>query len=89
MVAREARTAGLSVVLAPGMNLVRELRSGRVYEYFGEDPLLSGTIADGAIHVIEHIDFCFVPRSVLFAVNPFLLQCPEEALHSRVVPHIA
>lgn len=43
----EARAKGFNVLLAGGVNLVREPRGGRNFEYFGEDPLLAGTLGHG------------------------------------------
>ncbi|WP_242186620.1 glycoside hydrolase family 3 C-terminal domain-containing protein [Sphingomonas sp. CARO-RG-8B-R24-01] len=44
MIGDEARRSGFSVMLAGGVNLLREPRNGRNFEYGGEDPLLAGTI---------------------------------------------
>src|SRR5262245_61172308 len=41
ILAREARSLGFNVVLGGGMNLARDPRHGRNFEYFSEDPLLS------------------------------------------------
>ena len=38
----EARTKGFNVMLAGGVNLTREPRGGRYFEYAGEDALLAG-----------------------------------------------
>ncbi|MEH3139667.1 MAG: glycoside hydrolase family 3 C-terminal domain-containing protein [Mycobacterium kyogaense] len=43
-IADEARSLGVSVVLGPGVNIKRDPRCGRNFEYFSEDPLLSGTL---------------------------------------------
>ena len=42
-IGREARSRGFNVHLAGGMNLVRDPRNGRNFEYLSEDPLLSAT----------------------------------------------
>ena len=57
MIGNEARNSGFNVQLAGGMNLTREPRNGRNFEYSGEDPLLAGTITGNAIKGIqsEHI----------------------------------
>jgi beta-glucosidase len=47
MIGSEARSSGFDVMLAGGVNLTREPRNGRTFEYTGEDPLLAGMI-DGA-----------------------------------------
>lgn len=43
-IADEARALGVSVVLGPGVNIKRDPRCGRNFEYFSEDPLLSGSL---------------------------------------------
>jgi beta-glucosidase len=41
----EARAMGVHVVLGPGLNIKRHPCGGRNFEYFSEDPLLSGRLA--------------------------------------------
>jgi beta-glucosidase len=53
MIGSEARNSGFNVILAGGVNLVREPRNGRNFEYFGEDPWLAGNIAAAAMKGIE------------------------------------
>ena len=53
MIGSEARAKGFNVMLAGGMNLVREPRNGRNFEYLGEDPLLAGTLGGHAIRGIQ------------------------------------
>jgi len=43
-IGEECRTGGIGVLLGPGMNIYRESQCGRNFEYFGEDPLLAGTM---------------------------------------------
>jgi beta-glucosidase len=38
MIGNEARLSGFNVLLAGGINLAREPRNGRNFEYGGEDP---------------------------------------------------
>ncbi|WKL57128.1 glycoside hydrolase family 3 C-terminal domain-containing protein [Asticcacaulis sp. ZE23SCel15] len=42
MIASEARAKGFNVLLTGGVNLTRDPRNGRNFEYFGEDPWLAG-----------------------------------------------
>jgi beta-glucosidase len=53
MIGAEARASGFNVILAGGVNLVREPRNGRNFEYAGEDPLLAGVIVGAEISGIE------------------------------------
>lgn len=43
----DAVATGHSILLGPGINLMRTPLGGRTFEYFGEDPLLTGYIAAG------------------------------------------
>jgi len=45
MVGNEARAKGFNVLLGGGMDLIRDPRNGRNFEYLSEDPLLSGVLA--------------------------------------------
>jgi beta-glucosidase len=44
LIGRELRAQGFNVTLGGGVNLTRDPRNGRTFEYAGEDPLLAGTI---------------------------------------------
>jgi beta-glucosidase len=48
-IGREARALGVHVVLGPGVNIKRSPLCGRNFEYYAEDPMLSGVL--GAAHV--------------------------------------
>jgi beta-glucosidase len=61
---REARARGFNVVLGGGINLARDPRNGRNFEYISEDPWLSavmsaesviGTQAQGVIAMVKHL----------------------------------
>ncbi len=61
LIARELRAQGFNMSLGGGINLTREPRNGRTFEYLGEDPVLAGTLvgqvmaAEKAEHVISDI----------------------------------
>ncbi|WP_187270668.1 glycoside hydrolase family 3 C-terminal domain-containing protein [Lacisediminihabitans profunda] len=52
-VGREARALGVGVVLGPGLNIKRHPLCGRNFEYYSEDPLLSGRLASAAVLGIQ------------------------------------
>lgn len=52
-IAQEARAKGFNVLLAGGLNLARDPRNGRNFEYLGEDPLLAGRLAGHSIRAIQ------------------------------------
>ncbi|PZQ62981.1 MAG: glycosyl hydrolase [Sphingomonas taxi] len=49
----EARAKGFNVLLAGGVNLVRDPRNGRNFEYLGEDPLLAGVLSGNQIAGVQ------------------------------------
>jgi len=53
MIGSEARAKGFNVLLAGGVNLVRDPRGGRSFEYLGEDPLLAGTMVGAQIKGVQ------------------------------------
>ncbi len=64
---REARAADVAVLLGPGLNLKRHPRGGRSFEYFSEDPYLSGTLAAAMIKGIQTQGVAACPKH--FAAN--------------------
>ena len=53
MIGNEAYLSGFNVQLAGGVDLVRDPRNGRNFEYAGEDPLLAGVIVGSEIKGIQ------------------------------------
>lgn len=56
MIGAEARASGFNVMLAGGVDLVRDPRNGRNFEYGGEDPLLAGLMVGAQIAGIQSND---------------------------------
>ncbi len=67
MIGGEARASGFNEFLAGGVNLAREPRNGRNFEYTGEDPLLAGTMAGALIRGIQSTHMVSTVKH--FAVN--------------------
>ena len=61
LIGRELRAQGYNMTLGGGVNITREPRNGRTFEYLGEDPILAGTLVGNRIrceqgqHVIGDI----------------------------------
>jgi beta-glucosidase len=61
LIGRELRAQGYNMTLGGGVNLTREPRNGRTFEYMGEDPVLAGKMVASVIkgtqaqHVIGDI----------------------------------
>jgi beta-glucosidase len=69
-VASEARAKGFNVLLGGAVNLIRDPRGGRDFEYFSEDPLLAGLMAGAVIDGVQR-------RHVLSTIKHFALNDQE------------
>lgn len=67
MIGEEARRKGFNVLLNGAVNLARDPRTGRNFEYAGEDPLLAGTMVGAAIRGSE--DRHVISTAKHFALN--------------------
>ena len=74
MVGREARGRGFNVMLAGGINLARDPRNGRNFEYLSEDPLLSAVLAAESIAGIQG-------EGVISTIKHYSLNCNETNRH--------
>ena len=74
MVGREARSKGLNVQLAGGLNLHRDPRNGRNFEYLSEDPWLTGVLGAESVSGIQG-------EQVISTVKHFSLNCNETNRH--------
>ena len=53
VIGRETRDQGFNVQIGGGVNITREPRDGRNFEYHGEDPLLAGKILGREVKAIQ------------------------------------
>ena len=74
MIGDEARAKGINVMLAGGLDLTRDPRNGRNFEYLGEDPLLAGTMAGASVKGIQG-------QGVISTVKHYVLNDQE---HNRM-----
>ena len=73
--AMDAKARGVQVVLGPGVNIYRAPLCGRNYEYFGEDPWLSGEVAVNYILGVQS-------KGVMATVKHFAANNQERSRHS-------
>ena len=78
MIGSEARAKGFNVMLAGGVNLVRDPRAGRNFEYLGEDPLLAGTLAAAQIAGVQS-------NNIIATIKHFALNDQETGRSSASV----
>ena len=84
-VADEARARGFNVLLGGAANLIRDPRGGRNFEYFSEDPLLTGVMAGETIAGAQS-------RRVISTIKHFALNAQETdrvVLDARIDPAAA
>jgi beta-glucosidase len=53
LIGRELRAQGFNMTLGGGMNLTREPRNGRTFEYMGEDPVLAGKMVGSVMKGLQ------------------------------------
>ena len=53
VLARECRVNSVSVLLGPGINLIRHPCGGRNFEYYSEDPFLTGRMAAALVNGVQ------------------------------------
>ena len=73
-IGREARAKGINVQLAGGINLLRDPRNGRSYEYLSEDPWHSAVLAAASVSGIQ-------AEGVISTLKHFCLNCNETNRH--------
>lgn len=66
-IGNEAASEKVSVLLGPGLNIKRNPLGGRNFEYFSEDPYLTGKLASEMVNGIQSNDISACPKH--FAVN--------------------
>lgn len=85
---KEAAAHDVHVVLGPGLNIKRSPLCGRNFEYFSEDPYLSGKMAEAYVKGIQHNGVAACPKH--FAVNSQELRrmCMDAVVDERTMREI-
>src|SRR5262245_1058389 len=73
-IGREARMRGFNIMLAGGINLHRDIRNGRNFEYYSEDPWVSAVLGAEAVNGIQ-------AEGVISTLKHFTLNCNETNRH--------
>jgi len=90
-VGEECRAGGIAILLGPGMNIYRQSRCGRNFEYFGEDPYLAGQMIEnyvvglqstGTIATLKH----FVANNTDYFRRKSNSIVDERTLHEIYLP---
>jgi beta-glucosidase len=74
MIGREARIRGFNAMLAGGINLARDARNGRNFEYYSEDPWVSAVLGAEAVKGIQG-------EGVISTLKHYTLNCNETNRH--------
>jgi beta-glucosidase len=73
-IGKEARSRGFNVQLAGGINLARDPRNGRTFEYLSEDPWHSAVLAAESVNGIQS-------QGVISTLKHYTLNCNETNRH--------
>jgi len=84
----EAAANKVSVLLGPGLNIVRDPLAGRSFEYFSEDPYIAGKLAAAMVRGIQENGVAATPKH--FAVNSqeYLRMSVDEVVDERTMREI-
>jgi beta-glucosidase len=80
LIGRELRAQGYNMTLGGGVNITREPRNGRTFEYMGEDPILAGTLVGNRIK-------CEQAQHVIGDIKHYVLN-DQESGRNEVDVHI-
>lgn len=90
-IGEECRAGGVEVLLGPGVNIYRNSRNGRNFEYFGEDPYLVSRLAESYITGMQSTGTASCMKHFLCNQTEFYRKrsnsvVSERALHEIYLP---
>lgn len=87
-IGRDARARGIHFMLGPGINIYRSPRNGRNFEYFGEDPFLTGTITAAYITGMQTQGVSATVKHFMGNNNEFLRHDSDSIIDERTLREI-
>src|SRR5690554_2466816 len=87
-IGEEAADQGVSVLLGPGLNIKRNPLCGRNFEYFSEDPYLSGKLAAHMIKGIQTNGISACPKHYAVNSQEHLRMTMDEIVDERALREI-
>lgn len=82
---QEAACQGVGCVLGPGLNIKRSPLGGRNFEYFSEDPLLSGKMAAAYVRGIQSQGVAACPKHLAVNSQESRRQASDSVLDERTL----
>ncbi len=87
-IGRDARARGVHFMLGPGIDIYRSPRNGRNFEYFGEDPYLTGAIATGYIRGMQSEGVSATVKHYMGNNNEYLRHDSDSIIDERAMREI-
>ena len=84
----EARAQRVNVLLGPGLNLKRNPLCGRNFEYFSEDPYLSGKLAAAMIRGIQSQGIAACPKHLAVNSQETLRMHSDSVIDARTMEEL-
>lgn len=87
-IGRDARARGVNFMLGPGIDIYRSPRNGRNFEYFGEDPFLTGAITVGYITGMQTEGVSSTVKHFLGNNNEYMRHDSDSIIDERTLREI-
>jgi beta-glucosidase len=87
-IGKDAKARGVHYMLGPGVNIYRSPNNGRNFEYFGEDPFLSGAIATGYITGMQRQGVSATVKHFMGNNSEFLRHDSDSQIDERTMREI-
>lgn len=84
-IGQEAVCQGVNVLLGPGLNLKRSPLGGRNFEYYSEDPYLSGKLAAGFIRGVQENGIAACPKHLAVNSQEHLRMTSDSVVDRRTL----